>query len=117
MTIKYHQGLTLERWRALSWDRRLLNIASELMRLKNRIQEGDETLANQAIERALELTDLSVESWPDGKSSSFLHEFLRFREVLAGFYVSKEKDFQEFMILFRVFLDLDPVVHNLGLEI
>ncbi len=115
--MKFHPSLTVERWRSFPWDKRLLNIAAELSRAKNLIRDKEYDWANQAIARALELVDLTVEAGTDDKPPFFLRELLRFRELLAGFYVSEEKEDREFITMFRGFLDLDPDVHNLQLRI
>ena len=117
MILQHHSGLTIDRWRSFSWDKRLLNIGSELIRAKNAIKKNDEEGRKGAFERALELSDLTVEAGMEGKSLGFLREFLRFREVLAGFYINPEKTEDEIVSLIKVFFDLDPVVHNLHLQI
>lgn len=115
MNQPLHAGLTVEKWRALTWDQRLLNIASELSRVKNALRDHEAQRANQAIERALELIDLTVgEAGPKGPA--FLREILRFREALVGFYIDPKKSDSEFVQLFRGFLDLESSIHNLGLR-
>ena len=112
MIIKFHKGLTLERWNALTYQKQVLNIASELTRAKNWIQKKDFIPANESIERALELIDLTVES---RKVSGALKELLRFREVLAGFYVAHPEDteYSDFLVLMNCFLDFDECSHSL----
>ena len=117
MIVKFHPSLTAERWRSLGWDKRILNIASELARAKAWIHENHPGYAKQSIERALELVDLTVEAGPEGKTPGFMRELLRFRECLAGFYDTPSRGYQEFVTLMEGFLDLDPAVHNLHLEI
>lgn len=115
MMLMFHADLTVEKWRSIPWDKRLLNIAAEMARAKHWIAKKENDLANQSIERALELMDLTVEAGID-ESFSFLREFLLAREWLAGFYVSPEKDLREFHLLLKGFLDLEPSIHNLSLE-
>ncbi len=117
MRLHYHPALTVEKWKSFSWDKRLLNVGAELIRAKNAVKKRDEEARSGAFARALELTDLTVESGMEGKTPGFLHEFLRFREVLADFYLSPEKKEDEIVKLTRAFFDLDPVVHNLHLQI
>lgn len=117
MILKFHPSLTVERWRKMSWEKRLLNILSELCRAKNWIKENHNEYANLSIERALELTDLTIESGLGNKSQFFLKELLRWREMLAGFYVMPSKNYQDFLILLKGFIDLDPAIHNLHLQI
>lgn len=94
-----------------------MNLAAEITRVRFGIQEKDPPLAALAIERALELIDLTVTGEGRRRPPFFLREFLRFREVLAEFYVRREKDEQELKRILRTFLDLDPSVHNVGLEL
>ena len=117
MKLVYHPSLTVEKWQSFSWDKRLLNIGSELIRAKSALQKKDEEARKGALERALELTDLTVEAGIKGKTSGFLRELLRFREMVADFYLSPEKKEEEITGLTKIFFDLDPAVHNLHLQI
>jgi len=117
MTIKFHEGLTLERWQALPWDKKILNIASELSRAKHWIRESDDAYANRSMERALELIDMTTEGGISDKSLSFLTELLRLREILASIYISREKDYKELLLLIKVLLDFEVSVSNLHLEL
>jgi hypothetical protein len=117
MITKFHPTLTTEKWLRLTQQQRMLNVASELTRVKNEIRDGENEYANQALERALDLIDLTVETALAEKKSSFLYEILRFREILASVYETSQKDEQKFLILLQAFLDLDPSVHNLQLEL
>ena len=115
--MKYHPELTLEKWRQMPQDKQILSVAAEFGRAKSWILKNEEEPAKQALERAFELMDLTIELLAEKKASGFLKEFLRFREMLAGFYLSSKKDLREFMILFRTLLAFDPAVYNLGLKI
>ncbi|MBI3306772.1 MAG: hypothetical protein HYZ84_03055 [Candidatus Omnitrophica bacterium] len=117
MIPKLHPSLTIERWRTISLDKRLLHILSELGRAKNWIQENNQEYANLSLERALELIDLTIESGVEGKSRFFPRELLRLRKTLAEVYVSPSKDYEEFLTLMKSFMDLDPSIHNLNLQI
>ncbi|MCK4859523.1 MAG: hypothetical protein KAS87_03075 [Candidatus Omnitrophica bacterium] len=102
--------LSLVKWRNLSRDKQLLNIAAELSRAKNWLKAKDYPLSKICLKRALELIDLSVEV---RKNSYGLKELLRFRGVLADFYINKEKGCSRFINLCKVFLDFSPIGHNL----
>ena len=117
MITKFHPSLTVEKWQAMPWDKRLLNILSELVRAKNWIKGNNQEYANLSLERALELIDLTIESGMDGKSRFFPRELLRLREILAGFYIAPSKNYEEFLVLMKSFMDLDSSIHNLNLEI
>lgn len=116
MILKFHPGLG-ERWPKFSWYQKILNIGAELSRAKSAIRDNANDLADGAIERALELVDLTTECGAPDKSPFFMKEWLRFREYLASFYHSEKKDEREWNLLFRTFLELDPSVHNVGIQI
>jgi hypothetical protein len=79
----FHPSLA-RRWRAFTPDQRLLMIANELNRAKNLLQDSNDPVeAFNALQRAFELVDLTVES----VSGTFRFELLRFREALAQVYV------------------------------
>ncbi|HEX7319354.1 MAG TPA: hypothetical protein VF399_03225 [bacterium] len=81
--LKYHPGLA-QRWHRFTQDQRLLMIANELNRAKNLLQDSNDPVeAVNAIQRAFELVDLTVE----GVSGTLRFELLRFREALAQVYV------------------------------
>ena len=84
--------MKLEKWRKISREEQILNIASELSRAKFWLGKKNEEEFLNCLNRAFELIDLTIDSWR-GKS---LKEFLRFREVLAQFYVNKEKNPEDF---------------------
>ena len=115
--MTFHKGMTSAKWSALPWDKKILNITSELVRVKKGIEENNDERADRALERAFELIDLTVEGGANGKSPFILRELLRLRECLAAFYSSREKNEREFTVLMRGLLDLDSVCHHLKLEI
>lgn len=85
--MTFHQGLTPERWQSFPLDRCVLMIGSELKRLEQWLERGDREAAEQCVERALELLDLSVATARPGPQR---REFCRAREVLRGVLVSSE---------------------------
>lgn len=99
---KYHPNLTLTKWRSIPKSTQILNIASEFSRAKNWLKKKDDQEVKNCLNRALELMDLSVE---DKKWRASLKELLRFRELLAEFYIQKDKDEDYFKKLFRVWLN------------
>lgn len=110
--------MMFEKWNALPWDKKILNIASELTRTRNWRREGQGEFAGQSLDRALELIDLSAECASREKSFFLLRELLRFREALSEFYLAKPSfNHEEFNILLGNLLDLEPNVHNLGIKI
>jgi len=117
MILKFHGPSTYDRWRTFSIDQKILNIASEFSRAKNGLKRGCLEDVRLAIERALELMDLTLEMECHQQSAQFWREYLRLREMLAECYVDPEINEKDFLDLFRGFLDLNPKVSNLKLEI
>ncbi len=102
--------LSLEKWRNLPRDKQILNIAAELSRTKNWLKAKDYSSTETCLKRTLELIDLTVELRKDNYG---LKELLKFRGVLADFYINKEKNYNKFMSLSKVFLDFSPIGHEL----
>jgi len=78
-------------------------ISNELNRALNCIRSKHFADAEKCFERAIELTDLTIEDkrWENG-----LKEFLRFREVLSSLFLSKDIDLTQLslstLLLFNV---------------
>jgi len=102
MSNEIHKGLAEGRWNNFTKEVQILNIASELSRAKNWLLKGDAKEAESCLVRALELTDLTIndKKW----RCSFLKELLRWRGVLAEFYINPNKDAGKLAILFRILL-------------
>ena len=58
----------------------------EVSRIKNAIAKNDRKEAKSAYERAFELLDMTIEHAPN---KYVMRELLRFREVLAQFYLKE----------------------------
>ena len=101
---KYHPYLTPAKWSAKPKITQILNIAAELSRSKHWIDKNDPHEIKNCLNRAFELIDLTI---ADCKWSNGLKELLRFRELLADFYIRADKDFDYFQKLFRVWLNFD----------
>jgi len=87
--LKLHASLTGEKWEAYSTTKQVLMIANELNRAVNCIKNNYPEDAGRCFERAMELTDLTVE---DIRWRRSLKELLRFRELLSELYISKNID-------------------------
>lgn len=76
-----HKDLTQEKWDKLSKEDQILNIASEMMRLRNWLKRAEKEYADHSFWRILELTDLTVgdSRW----SKSGRRELLRWREQVG----------------------------------
>jgi hypothetical protein len=113
VTVVFHKDLTPQKWASKPFSWQILSIASELGRAESSLQKGLLAPFKNCLERGLELIDLTVEA--HAADTSFLKEFLRFREVLATFYAdpTPQNRFDEFRVLTKVLLTLEPEAYNL----
>jgi len=79
-----HQGLSQGRWQKLSLAEQIGNIGSELARAQSWDKKNILEHKNQALIRALELIDLTLDSI---HKPSQLKEIARLREAVAGLFV------------------------------
>lgn len=88
--LKQHTGLTPEKWAAYSKTQQVLMISNELNRAGNCLKGSYLSDAEKCYERAMELTDMTIEDkrW----RGNSLKELLRFREVLSELYLTKDID-------------------------
>jgi hypothetical protein len=80
----YHKDLTLERWEKFSFCEQMANIGSEVFRAMSWRQKNRE-YSQLALERALELLDLTLEGVTN--SGSRLKELTRLRETLVDYFL------------------------------
>lgn len=102
----FHKGLNFESWSRFSSTQQILNIASELNRAKNWVHTSLNN-TNTSIERAFELIDLTIDDrakWQKGN----LKELLRFREVLAYYYIKEVRTKEELKKIIKVLLEFEP---------
>jgi hypothetical protein len=83
--LKYHPGLE-KRWQTFPESRQIIMVANELNRAKNMLAKNDSHEMKQALERAFELIDLTIEH----TRQKLRYELLRFREILGAFYVDQK---------------------------
>jgi hypothetical protein len=85
--LKLHSHLNPEKWETYSKTQHILMISNELNRALNCLKSNHQSDAEKCFERAIELTDLTVEDqrWDNG-----LKELLRFREGLSSLFLSKD---------------------------
>jgi len=83
MTTVFHKDLTQSKWNRLDIFNQMANIGSEFYRAVN-WQKKSKKVSNQAIDRMLELIDLTID---DPKNYKSLKEIVRLREVLADLLV------------------------------
>ena len=99
-----HPGLAAGRWAELSLAEQLANVGSEVGRML-RWRERDERLAAGALDRALELLDLTL---ADPRWRGRLSEIARARELLCdaaaggGSYGSTLEELDRYFLAFAV---------------
>ena len=82
MTVQ-HRELAAGRWFQFSLVEQMANTGSEVERALNWQQRGNAEYSTRAIERALELLDLTL---ADAKHRGRLRELTRVREVLVDYF-------------------------------
>jgi hypothetical protein len=95
--------MTVERWKAFPFYRRILMIANEISRLRDFVRENAEApVVRETLERAMELADLTIETC-DG---NVRYELLRWREMLSLVYVGMDYLSQEVEFLEQLYQTL-----------
>ncbi len=87
--LKLHAHLNPGKWATYSKTQQVLMISNELNRALNCLLGNHHSDAEKCYERAIELTDLTVE---DERWNNGLKELLRFREGLAGLFLTPDID-------------------------
>lgn len=82
MTL-FHQNMAAGRWFELTLVEQLANIGAEVGRALNRQKEGDTERCQSALERGLELFDLTI---ADPRWRHRLKEITRMREVVCDYF-------------------------------
>ncbi len=83
-----HKNLAAGRWKDMPLLERMANIGSEVERAISWRERGNATYSEKAIERALELIDLSLQ-YPI--RSSHLREIARMREALVDYFYGENE--------------------------
>ncbi len=78
----HHKQLAEGRWRQLSFVEQMANIGSEVERFLNWREKGRAEYSRSALERALELIDLTLDA---NRQKGRLREVARLREALVDF--------------------------------
>lgn len=100
-----HAGLTEERWAQFDLDSQVLMIANEMHRTSRLLADADPSARRRAYERILRLTDLTVAMRP---RPALRRELLRWRDLIAEFYVEDEAVADRHRAALRVLLQLRP---------
>ena len=104
MKLLHHKDLTAERWQTFSFYEQMANIGSEVFRAMS-WQQRNREYSRLALERALELLDLTLEA--SIRSRSRLKELARLRETLVDYfsfdneYGSTDKSWQNYFNAFN----------------
>jgi hypothetical protein len=111
-----HQGLTLERWCSFTLDNQILMIGNEMNRAGKLLGPGDRELRAGAYERALYLTDLTIQAHA---RRGLRRELLRWRCLAAELFLGPDPDAKAHAAAFRALLWLTPeasrqIPHVLG---
>lgn len=81
-----HKGLTQERWNTFSIHQQLANVGTDVSRAIRSRQQNDLEYSQLALERALELLDLTIQD-PKYKGRGAFRELLRTREALKDYFL------------------------------
>ena len=87
MTVQ-HRELAAGKWYQFSLVEQLANTGSEVERALNWRQRGNVEYSTRAIERALELLDLTI---ADARHRGRLRELTRVREVLVDYFYADNR--------------------------
>ncbi len=79
----FHTELA-SRWNEFTTFEQMANIGAEVGRIISWTKKGNKKMAQNALYRALELVDFTVE---DSKNRNSLKEILRMRELLVDYFV------------------------------
>lgn len=106
MTI-YHKELAQGRWRKLSLCEQLANVGSEISRALNWRNKGNQDYSREAVYRALELLDFTLDSIAATESEyrfCRLKEIARVREVVVDYFFGSN-EYGSSEILWRKYFD------------
>lgn len=95
----------IDKWQTLSIFEQMANIGAEVGRTISWKKKGNTKMSQNALYRALELIDFTIN---DPKNKKSLKEILRMREIFLDYimgeniYISKEKDWEKYFYYFTV---------------
>ncbi len=100
-----HAGLTLERWSSFTLDQQILMIGNEMNRAGKLGRDDDRERRAGAYERALYLTDLTIQAQA---RRGLRRELLRWRDLVAQLFLSTTPRPEAHADAFRALLWLTP---------
>jgi hypothetical protein len=106
--MNLHKTLSVEKWSAFSKGQQILMIANEINRAKNSLTRNKPEDAKSCYERALDLTDITIN---DTKWKNDLKELLRCREFIGMLFCETNLELNE--ILYKTLILLNPESYNL----
>jgi hypothetical protein len=118
MTVQ-HRDLSAGRWRTLSFVEQLANVGSEVERALNWRQKQNADYSLLALDRALELLDLTI---ADPRHNRRLRELTRLRETLVDYflgdnqYASSEQSWRAYFYAFGYAAALTRRPSKLGID-
>jgi hypothetical protein len=83
-----HPDLAAGRWQTLSLVEQLANVGSEIERVLKWLSRGNPDYAQRALERGLELPELTI---ADSKHAGRPRELTRLREVLLDYFLGENE--------------------------
>jgi hypothetical protein len=114
--MKYqHKELSAGRWFELTFFEQMANIGSEVERAINWQKKNNNEYSRKAIDRAIELLDLTI---ADMKNRSRLKELTRLREALIDFFYfdnqfsSSDESWRKYFYAFAYAASLNPAPPN-----
>lgn len=94
-----HKSLAAGRWAEMSFCEQMANVGSEIERAFNWREKGNQEYSQKALDRALELLELTIENSP---KKTYLKELTRTKEVVLDFFVG-ENNYNMDVKLFKKF--------------
>jgi hypothetical protein len=101
-----HAGLTLERWTSFTLDQQILMIGNEMNRAGKLPNSDDRERRASAYERALYLTDLTIQAHA---RPGLRRELLRWRDLAAQLFLEPDPAPRAHAAAFRALLQFTPV--------
>lgn len=96
-----HKNLAEGQWEQMALCEQMANIGSEISRALNWKKKGKEDFSQKAVSRALELLDLSLDSF---KTFSRIKEIARLREAVVDYFYGSNR-FSSSEILWRKYFN------------
>ncbi|MBV8661110.1 MAG: hypothetical protein JO129_03120 [Candidatus Dependentiae bacterium] len=98
-----HTNLTQERWNTFSIHQQLANVGTDVSRAIRWKNKGNLEYSQQALDRALELLDLTIQD-EKYKGRGAFRELLRTREALKDYFLGDNQYFTNDEIWHNYFL-------------